>query len=167
MQSPFLHRIGGSPRVRTDLSAALGEGRGVTAKIRWLSRADEEGEGEGRPRWIHCTPLLGHSGAVGVWMIVLVDDEATSGSGQQGSGRRFRTAPPVASNIGGKEWGSSHAAKERRQFYDQSGANGSGGLAPRGGTVRSASRSGSQYSGRGQQQGQGGEGGSEFSFGLR
>lgn len=69
LQSPFLNRIGGSSRVRSDLGAALAEGRGVTAKIRWLTRPDEDGEGEGRPRWIHCTPLLGHSGAVGVWCV--------------------------------------------------------------------------------------------------
>ena len=86
--------------MRSDLRAALGEGRGVTAKIRWLTRADADGEGEGRPRWIHCTPLFGHSGAVGVWMIVLVDEEA---SATQPTGRRFRNAPPVSNNIGGKE----------------------------------------------------------------
>lgn len=86
--------------MRSDLRAALGEGRGVTAKIRWLTRADADGEGEGRPRWIHCTPLFGHSGSVGVWMIVLVDEE---GSLTQPTGRRFRNAPPVSNNIGGKE----------------------------------------------------------------
>ncbi|KAF2720722.1 hypothetical protein K431DRAFT_225891 [Polychaeton citri CBS 116435] len=104
LQSPFLNRIGGSSRVRDDLGAALAEGRGVTAKIRWLTRADEEGEGDGRPRWIHCTPLLGHSGAVGVWMVVLVDEETSRDL--IGRGRRFRQAPPVASRIGDKEWDS-------------------------------------------------------------
>ncbi|KAH9838205.1 Motif C-terminal to PAS motifs [Teratosphaeria destructans] len=103
LQSPFLNRIGGSSRVRSDLAAALGEGRGVTAKIRWLTKADADGDGEGRPRWIHCTPLLGHSGAVGVWMIVLVDEESAKG---QSTGRRFRNAPPVATSIGGREWDS-------------------------------------------------------------
>jgi hypothetical protein len=112
LQSPFLDRVGGSSRVRSDLHAALGEGRGVTAKIRWLARADPDGEGEGRPRWIHCTPLFGHSGAVGVWMIVLVDDESSNAAST--SGRKFRTAPPVATNIGGKEWSAS-ASRERRQ----------------------------------------------------
>lgn len=103
--------------MRSDLRAALGEGRGVTAKIRWLTRADEDGEGEGRPRWIHCTPLFGHSGAVGVWMIVLVDEE---GTGQQGSGRRFRPAPPVSNTIGGKEWDARAVSRDRRQLnsYD-------------------------------------------------
>lgn len=99
LQSPFLNRIGGSPRVRADLSAALGEGRGVTAKIRWLARPDEDGEGEGRPRWIHCTPLLGHTGAVGVWMVVLIDEEGSRES--ISANRRFRTAPPVATTISG------------------------------------------------------------------
>lgn len=127
LQSPFLNRIGGSSRVRSDLRAALGEGRGVTAKIRWLTRADEDGEGEGRPRWIHCTPLFGHSGAVGVWMIVLVDEESTN---QQSAGRRFRNAPPVSTNIGGKEW-DAHATRERRQpnQYDAE-ADRKGGLRP-------------------------------------
>lgn len=104
--------------MRQDLGAALAEGRGVTAKIRWLTRPDEDGEGEGRPRWIHCTPLLGHSGAVGVWMIVLVDDEV-SPTGQS-SGRRFRQAPPVSSTIGGKEWDQSRS-RERKHLntYDK------------------------------------------------
>ncbi|KAM3418361.1 hypothetical protein BST61_g4360 [Cercospora zeina] len=118
LQSPFLNRIGGSSRVRTDLAAALAEGRGVTAKIRWLTRPDEAGEGEGRPRWIHCTPLLGHSGAVGVWMVVLVDEEGSTPGGS--SGRRFRQAPPVSSNIGGKEWDSASARDRRQQnAYDK------------------------------------------------
>jgi hypothetical protein len=97
--------------VRSDLSAALGEGRGVTAKIRWLARPDEDGEGDGRPRWIHCTPLLGHSGAVGVWMIVLVDEE--NSREQIGTNRRFRAAPPVSNNIGGKEWAGAREQEER------------------------------------------------------
>ena len=112
VQSSFLHRIGGSSRVRSDLAAALGEGRGVTAKIRWLTKADEDGEGEGRPRWIHCTPLVGHSGSVGVWMIVLVDEEGSQTLNS--SGRRFRPAPPVSTNIGGKEWDSQRPVSSTR-----------------------------------------------------
>lgn len=104
--------------MRADLGAALAEGRGVTAKIRWLTRPDEDGEGEGRPRWIHCTPLLGHSGAVGVWMIVLVDDDASAPGAS--SGRRFRQAPPVSNNIGGKEW-DTNRSRERKHLntYDK------------------------------------------------
>lgn len=77
--------------MREELVAALAEGRGVTAKIRWVSRSDDEG----RNRWIHCTPLLGANGNIGVWMIVLVDDEASQPR------RRFRPAPPVAHDISG------------------------------------------------------------------
>ncbi|CAK3882878.1 hypothetical protein AC579_8755 [Lecanosticta acicola] len=124
LQSPFLNRIGGSSRVRSDLGAALAEGRGVTAKIRWLTRPADDGEGEGRPRWIHCTPLLGHSGAVGVWMVVLVEDETSATGGP--SARRFRQAPPVSNNIGGKEWDASRA-RERAQLYDKNGERRGGG----------------------------------------
>ncbi|KAK0947010.1 hypothetical protein LTR29_001593 [Friedmanniomyces endolithicus] len=122
LQSPFLHRIGGSPRVRTDLSAALSEGRGVTAKIRWLTKADESGDGEGRPRWIHCTPSLGHSGAVGVWMVILVDEEGAQRGGEfGGTGRRFRPAPPVAGVIGGKEWEGGSGGRSREREREREG----------------------------------------------
>jgi len=98
LQSQFLDRIGGNTRVRESVGAALADGsRGVTAKIRWLSRAVtdlNESHEEGRPRWIHCTPLLGASGAVGVWMVVLVDEEKHSAPV-----RRFRQAPPVANDV--------------------------------------------------------------------
>lgn len=89
-----MNRIGGSERVREELIAALADGRGVTAKIRWTARNDDEG----RNRWIHCTPLVGSNGAIGVWMVVLVDDESSRPP------RRFRTAPPVASEINGKTY---------------------------------------------------------------
>ena len=84
-----MDRIGGSSRVRDELSIALAEGRGVTAKVRWISRADEDG----RNRWIHCTPLLGSNGQIGVWMVVLVDDD-------QELSRRWKQAPPVAPHRG-------------------------------------------------------------------
>lgn len=89
LQSPFLDKIGGSTRVREELSAALTEGRGVTAKVRWLTKADEDG----RNRWIHCTPLLGSNSRIGVWMVVLVDDD-------QELSRRWKQAPPVAPHRG-------------------------------------------------------------------
>ena len=84
-----MNRIGSSERVREELVAALAEGRGVTAKIRWVSRSDDEG----RNRWIHCTPMLGANSNIGVWMIVLVDDESSHPR------RRYRPAPPVAKDI--------------------------------------------------------------------
>ncbi|KAL5118348.1 hypothetical protein ACEQ8H_003697 [Pleosporales sp. CAS-2024a] len=100
LQSPFLDRIGGSNRVRASVGNALADGsRGVTAKIRWLSRAVaslEDAYEEGRPRWIHCTPLLGASGSVGVWMIVLIDEDRHVVGPQS---RRFRHAPPIPNDI--------------------------------------------------------------------
>lgn len=71
LQSPFMNKIGGSNRVREELTAALADGRGVTAKVRWVSKHDEEG----RNKWIHCTPLLGLNGQIGAWMVVIIDDE--------------------------------------------------------------------------------------------
>ena len=35
---------------------------------------------EGKPRWIHCTPLLGSDERVGVWMVVMVESEEVTGS---------------------------------------------------------------------------------------
>jgi hypothetical protein len=84
-----MDKIGGTSRVREDLTHALAEGRGVTAKVRWISKSDEEG----RNRWIHCTPLLGSNQQIGVWMIVLVDDENEPGR------RKWRQAPPVNPSI--------------------------------------------------------------------
>ncbi|KAJ4164204.1 hypothetical protein LMH87_005888 [Akanthomyces muscarius] len=105
LQSPLLDRIGGSARIREQLVDALAAGQGVTAKVKWLNtsrrknqrpsqkkaninhpleahlEADDdvdtvtEPEPAGRARWLHCTPLAGSNGKVGVWMIVIVDDE--------------------------------------------------------------------------------------------
>jgi hypothetical protein len=94
LQSPFMNRIGGSERVQDELVAAMAEGRGVTAKIRWITRPEDEG----RNRWVHCTPLMGSNGNIGVWMVVLVDDENSRAV------RRFRPAPPVATDIGGRQY---------------------------------------------------------------
>ncbi|KAJ0356975.1 hypothetical protein COL154_010534 [Colletotrichum chrysophilum] len=85
LQSNFMDKIGGSNRVRDGLHRAFAEGHGVTAKVRWMSKPPSEG----RIRWIHCTPLLGSNSAVGVWMIVLVDDESDAGI------RKGKEAPPV------------------------------------------------------------------------
>lgn len=70
-QSSLFSRIGGSAQVREDLLRAMTDGRSVTARIRWITRYDEQG----RSRWVHCTPLLAKNGSVGVWMVVVVDDE--------------------------------------------------------------------------------------------
>lgn len=90
LQSSFMSKIGGSSRVREELTQALADGRGVTAKIRWVSKHDLEG----RNRWIHCTPLIGCNGAIGVWMVVIVDDE------REDTPKKYRTAPPVDPRFG-------------------------------------------------------------------
>ncbi|KAG8526891.1 uncharacterized protein KY384_008320 [Bacidia gigantensis] len=138
LQSPFMEKIGGSLRVRDELSAALAEGRGVTAKIRWVSRADEDG----RNRWIHCTPLVGSNGQIGVWMIVLVDDD-------QEANRRWRQAPPVAEPHRGHLHRAPHAsggssmdsvlAKRERAPSHSSHARYSSRPASRGASLRSTS----------------------------
>ncbi|KAL8940984.1 MAG: hypothetical protein Q9216_002503 [Gyalolechia sp. 2 TL-2023] len=71
LQSPLMEQIGGSPRVRTDLYHALESGQKVTAKVQWLSKSFQDG----RARWIHCTPLISANGLIGVWMVILVDDD--------------------------------------------------------------------------------------------
>lgn len=99
-------KIGGSSRVRDELTSALAEGRGVTAKVRWISKADEEG----RNRWIHCTPLLGSNSQIGVWMVVLIDEE-------QELSRRWKQAPPVGPHRG-KVYGPSRDARDPAGLHD-------------------------------------------------
>lgn len=104
LQSHLMGRIGGSKRIHEELEQAFALGQGVTAKVRWISggvRSDsssgsssiENGGKEGRPRWIHCTPLIGSNGSVGVWMVVVVDEDADGGNG---GGRLRRDAPTVS-----------------------------------------------------------------------
>ncbi|KAL9029466.1 MAG: hypothetical protein Q9196_002288 [Gyalolechia fulgens] len=71
LQSPLMEQIGGSPRVRNGLYLALESGQKVTAKVQWLSKSFQDG----RARWIHCTPLISANGLIGVWMVILVDEE--------------------------------------------------------------------------------------------
>ncbi|MCJ1466067.1 hypothetical protein MMC07_004686 [Pseudocyphellaria aurata] len=116
LQSPFMNKIGGSTRVQDELNTALAEGRGVTAKVRWVSKADEDG----RNRWIHCTPLLGSNGQIGVWMVVLVDDDHELS-------RRWKQAPPVGPHRG-KLYGSSREGRDPRGSNDSYATGGLGGL---------------------------------------
>jgi hypothetical protein len=85
LQSSFINKIGGSARVRDELTMAMADGKGVTAKVLWIPKAGDRG----RQRWVHCTPLLGSNGQIGVWMIVIIDD------GSETDSRRWRQAPPV------------------------------------------------------------------------
>jgi hypothetical protein len=105
-----MNKIGGSTRVRDELTMAMADGRGVTAKVRWISRADEEG----RNRWIHCTPLIGSNGQIGVWMVVIIDDDSET------IPRRWRQAPPVLpviSTVTRKEGGATSAFDEVASSY--------------------------------------------------
>ncbi|KAI1750089.1 hypothetical protein F4782DRAFT_548907 [Xylaria castorea] len=101
LQSPFMSRIGGSQSMRDAITRAFKDGDGITIKVRWLARPmASSGRSTststssnaspspvpGRSRWIHTTPLLGVNGAVGVWMVILVDDEEK---------QRAPSAPPI------------------------------------------------------------------------
>lgn len=118
IQSPLLSRIGGSGRIRQQIGQALSDGQGVTARIRWVSGRRSESD-RGRPRWIHCTPLRGVNRSIGIWMVVILDDETANGrdaqetsvpeeqqyerkSYHEGSrsavGRRPKIAPPIPSH---------------------------------------------------------------------
>ena len=101
LQSPFLSRIGGPAHVREGLADAFEQGAAVTAKITWLPKGNTEDSdnlsnsadsrpssrkgpssaaGEARTRYISCTPLLGSDDQVGVWMVVMVENELVTGS---------------------------------------------------------------------------------------
>ncbi|KAJ5103179.1 hypothetical protein N7532_003708 [Penicillium argentinense] len=71
LQSSFLARIGSSNAVKDELTEAMKNGQSVTARIKWVTRFSAEG----RNRWVHCTPLYASNGQVGVWMVVIVDDD--------------------------------------------------------------------------------------------
>jgi len=70
IQTPIMDKLGGSSRVRYELTQALEDGREVTAKVRWKANA----ENEAQDRWIFFTPLVGSKGDIGVWMAILEDD---------------------------------------------------------------------------------------------
>lgn len=93
-QSKLEDHIGGPEHVRDSLIEALAQGIGVTAKISWLTRVSPPSTSlsiprlsddasiattdtviEGKARWIHCTPLTGSDGKVGVIMIIMVDKQ--------------------------------------------------------------------------------------------
>ncbi|KAI1097459.1 hypothetical protein F4804DRAFT_171401 [Jackrogersella minutella] len=92
LQSNFMSRIGGAQNVREELTEAFKDGRGITVKIRWVTKLDSYGKG----RWIHCTPLFGANGAVGVWIVILVDDN------EDDTAQQNRGAPPVDEHMGGR-----------------------------------------------------------------
>jgi len=120
-QSKLEDHIGGPEHIRDSLMEALAQGIGVTAKVSWLTRVSRPGtrsdtpmvdDGasiatadldiiEGKARWIHCTPLTGSDGKVGVIMIVMVDKQdaarsLSSASGTLAIGGPVGPAPPWA-----------------------------------------------------------------------
>ncbi|TKA69048.1 hypothetical protein B0A55_08719 [Friedmanniomyces simplex] len=101
LQTKFLERIGGPLHVREGILDALSHGTGVTAKITWLTHSASaglpgeresvgsfSGQMQGKPRWIHCTPLLGSDERVGVWMVVMVESEEVTGMLNQRSSQQ-------------------------------------------------------------------------------
>ena len=108
--------------MREELTTAFAEGRGVTAKVRWVSKGDEQG----RNKWIHCTPLLGLSGQIGVWMVVIVDDEKSNDRWRRGR----RLPPHIATPEGTLErsWSSAHSTYVIGHRVGGSSQHGSGDL---------------------------------------
>ena len=94
-----------------------------------LSYSPEEG---GRPRWISCTPLFGSDDRVGVWMVVMVENERISGS-LPSRGRRppdGRSASIVGSERGrgreGMESDGRWRARSRRSGERDNNGSGAG-----------------------------------------
>jgi len=83
VQSRLLNRIGGPEHIREGILEAFREGVSVTAKVSWLSHPgtpDNSAHIVSKPRWLHCTPLVGSDYKIGVWMIVIVEQEEITGS---------------------------------------------------------------------------------------
>lgn len=83
---------------------------------------------EGRPRWMHCTPLLGANGSVGVWVVVLVDDDSEGSS--EGSKRRRREAsvPVYADGYTGAGGSGGASSSSRKRSASARGGGPSGRL---------------------------------------
>ncbi|RMY77040.1 hypothetical protein D0863_01592 [Hortaea werneckii] len=104
LQTKFLDRIGGPQHVREGILESLAHGQGVTAKISWLTNSASSVAGdrqslalEGKPRWIHCTPMLGSDERVGVWMVVMVENEEVTG---QLNRHRYESTPGSPTALG-------------------------------------------------------------------
>jgi hypothetical protein len=84
LRTHLFTKIGGPSQTISALQQAFQDGASVTAKVLWLPKASQPGErgrgpAEVKPRFIHCTPLLGSDDRVGVWMIILVPVDGESG----------------------------------------------------------------------------------------
>ncbi|ORX94265.1 hypothetical protein BCR34DRAFT_499396 [Clohesyomyces aquaticus] len=145
-QSRLMDRIGGPSHVREGLADAFAAGIGVTAKISWLTHAsnghrshshsnsdDTNGTHdtgsaevfEGKPRWIHCTPLLGSDSKVGVWMVVMVEQEVVTGtlnsaaSVRNGSSGVYSRAPTGNSRFPSSKLYSDYLRREGQSGYEE------------------------------------------------
>ena len=141
MQSKFLDRIGGSQHLREEILDALSHGISVTAKISWLTQAqsrshsnhahqnsadsnpsdDYDGDGgrsnlEGKSRWIHCTPLMGSDEKVGVWMVVMVEQEDITGQLNVLSKLNMNSSPH-GTPTGGSSLGAASARYTGNKLY--------------------------------------------------
>lgn len=80
VQTRLLDRIGGTNQIRESITNAFAEGVGITAKVAWLTHVNGYGNIDGRPRWLHATPMYGSDEKIGVWMVVMIEDETITGS---------------------------------------------------------------------------------------
>lgn len=121
-------------------TASLNNGRGTSAgmshqETKYHSnnaspRHDTVGM-DGRPRWIHCTPLASTTGAVGVWVVVIVDEECEASERAARRRQDFSTGNhPIYSTNNNTNGGSPHSTstatggvsastKERQQQQQQ------------------------------------------------
>lgn len=81
LQTKFMDRIGGPKHVQEGILDSFIHGTSVTAKVSWLPSAQgNQSTLESKPRWVHCTPMMGSDDRVGVWMVVMVEEEEVTGS---------------------------------------------------------------------------------------
>lgn len=104
--------------MRNDLNAAFQEPKVVTARVRWLRTTSTDGEGDGSTRWIHCTPLIHHTGKVGLWMIVVImpneEDGASSANGSAQGSIRSGSRLTYHSDEQGKRRTAERGRREKR-----------------------------------------------------
>ena len=106
------------------------------------------GTGSGKIRWLNCTPLLGSDDRVGVWMVVMVEDEKSSsvamagrpGAGSQShhpllslsslqQGESHRTIPnsPSMATPARDEWDGMRGPRSRPMVVKSESVSGGGG----------------------------------------
>ncbi|KAI9700211.1 MAG: hypothetical protein M1820_006879 [Bogoriella megaspora] len=140
MQSKFMDRIGGPQSTRDGILDSLAHGVGVTAKISWLTNSSGQhyqssnggssashhdsiygsgkgGPTDGKPRWIHCTPLLGSDEKVGVWMVVMVEQEDITGQLNVLSKLNMNLNHGFESGVGSPNLGAASARYNSSKLY--------------------------------------------------